>query len=72
VAEASAVAGGAAVQVAVAFRAELWTVIGTGPAKSVPAVVALTLGAGLATSLATAGLLTLQRRLSAATLTLYR
>jgi hypothetical protein len=61
VAEASAVAGGAAVQVAVAFRAELWTVIGTGPAKSVPALVALTLGAGLATSLATAGLLALRR-----------
>jgi hypothetical protein len=61
VAEASAVAGGAAVQVAVAFRAELWTVIGAGSAKSVPAVVALTLGAGLATSLATAGLLALRR-----------
>jgi peptidoglycan/LPS O-acetylase OafA/YrhL len=61
VAEASAVAGGAAVQVAVAFRAELGTVIGAGPAKSVPAVVALTLGAGLATSLATAGVLALRR-----------
>ena len=61
VAEASAVAGGAAVQVAVAFRAELGTVIGAGPAKSVPAVVVLTLGAGLATSLATAGLLALRR-----------
>lgn len=57
VAEASAVAGGAAVQVAVAFRAELWTVTGAGSARSVPALVALTLGAGLATSLATAGLL---------------
>ena len=33
----------------------------TGPAKSVPAVVALTLGAGLATSLATAGRLALRR-----------
>jgi hypothetical protein len=61
VAEASAVAGGAAVQVAVAFRAELWTDIGVESAKSVPALVALTLGAGLATSLATAGLLALRR-----------
>jgi hypothetical protein len=60
-AEAAAVAGGVAVQVAVAFRAELLTVIGTASGKSVPAVVALTLGAGLATSLATAGLLALRR-----------
>lgn len=56
-AEASLLAGCVTLQVATAFRDALWPVFGTGPLTSVPAVVALTLGAGLAASLVTAVLL---------------
>ncbi|MEU6319796.1 hypothetical protein [Streptomyces sp. NPDC047009] len=55
--EASVVAGCVAVSVATAFRDALWPVSGTGSLTSVPALVALTLGAGLATSMITAVLL---------------
>lgn len=61
VAEISVIAGCVAVQVAVTFRSALWTGIGAGSAKSLPALVALTFGAGVATSLATAGMLALRR-----------
>lgn len=57
IAEASAVAGCVAISVATAFRDALWPVFGTGPLTSVPALAALTLGAGLVTSLVTAALL---------------
>ncbi|MFI1073957.1 hypothetical protein [Streptomyces puniciscabiei] len=57
IAEASAVAGCVAISVATAFRDALWPVFGTGTLTSVPALAALTLGAGLATSLVTAALL---------------
>jgi hypothetical protein len=57
VAETSVVAACVAIQVAVAFRNALWPVIGAGSLTSVPALVALTLGAGLVASMATAGLL---------------
>jgi hypothetical protein len=53
VAETSVVAGCLAIQVAVAFRDPLWAGLGAGSPTSVPALVALTLGAGLVTSLAT-------------------
>ena len=56
VAEASAVAGCVAISVATAFRDALWPMFGTG-SLSVPAMAALTLGAGLTTSLVTAALL---------------
>ena len=56
IAEASAVAGCVAVSVATAFRDALWPVFGTG-SLSVPALAALTLGAGLVTSLVTAAVL---------------
>lgn len=58
VAEASVVAGCVAISVATAFRDALWPAFATGAPTSVPALAALTLGAGLATSLATAVLLT--------------
>ncbi|WEO96880.1 hypothetical protein A6P39_024200 [Streptomyces sp. FXJ1.172] len=57
IAEASAVAGCVAISAATAFRDALWPVFGTGPLTSVPALAALTLGAGLVTSLVTAALL---------------
>ncbi|MEV7384768.1 MULTISPECIES: hypothetical protein [unclassified Streptomyces] len=57
VAEASLVAGCVAISAATAFRDALWPVFGTGSLTSVPAMAALTLGAGLATFLATAALL---------------
>ncbi|MER6568671.1 hypothetical protein ABT288_21440 [Streptomyces sp. NPDC001093] len=57
IAEASAVAGCVAISAATAFRDALWPVFGTGSLTSVPALAALTLGAGLATSLVTAALL---------------
>ncbi|MCD9876449.1 hypothetical protein [Streptomyces guryensis] len=57
IAEASVVAGCIAISVATAFRDALWHVFGTGLLTSVPAVAALTLGAGLATSVGTAMLL---------------
>ncbi|GAA2501754.1 hypothetical protein [Streptomyces longisporus] len=57
IAEASAVAGCVAISVATAFRDALWPLFGTGSLTSVPALAALTLGAGLATSLVTAALL---------------
>ncbi|HEX6471487.1 MAG TPA: hypothetical protein VF069_20465 [Streptosporangiaceae bacterium] len=52
-AEASVIAGCVAIQIATAFRDALWP--GQRPLSSVPALVALTLGAGLVTSLFTAG-----------------
>jgi hypothetical protein len=52
--ETSVVAGCVAIQVALAFRNALWPAIGAGSPTSVPALVALTLGAGLVTSLVTA------------------
>ncbi|NUQ97382.1 MAG: hypothetical protein HOY79_12815 [Streptomyces sp.] len=57
IAEVSAVAGCVAISVATAFRDALWPVFGTGSLTSVPALAALTLGAGLVTSLVTAALL---------------
>ncbi|MGV4988572.1 hypothetical protein ACVB8X_37740 [Streptomyces sp. NRAIS4] len=57
IAEASAVAGCVTISVATAFRDALWPVFGTGSLTSVPALAALTLGAGLVTSLVTAALL---------------
>jgi hypothetical protein len=57
VAETSVVAGCLAIQVTLAFRDALWAALGAGSLTSVPALVALTLGAGLVTSLATAWLL---------------
>ncbi|MCW2859507.1 MAG: hypothetical protein JWP48_1215 [Actinoallomurus sp.] len=57
VAETSVLAGCLAIQVTVAFRDVLWAAIGAGSLTSVPSLVALTLGAGLVTCLATAWLL---------------
>lgn len=57
IAEASVVAGCIAISIATAFRDALWPVFGAGSLTSVPALAALTLGAGLATSLVTAALL---------------
>ncbi|MGW1916864.1 hypothetical protein ACWCQS_40815 [Streptomyces sp. NPDC002076] len=57
IAEAATVAGCVAISVATAFRDALWPVFGTGSLTSVPALAALTLGAGLVTSLVTAALL---------------
>ncbi|AOR32797.1 hypothetical protein BFF78_18530 [Streptomyces fodineus] len=57
IAEVSVVAGCVAISAATAFRDALWPVFGTGSLTSVPALAALTLGAGLATSLVTAALL---------------
>lgn len=57
IAEVSVVAGCVAISAATAFRDALWPVFGTGTLTSVPALAALTLGAGLATSLVTAALL---------------
>ncbi|MFC4050029.1 hypothetical protein ACFOY4_10070 [Actinomadura syzygii] len=54
VTETSVITGSVAIQVATAFRDALWP--GAAPLTSVPALVALTLGAGLLTSLVTAGL----------------
>ena len=56
IAETSVVAGCLAILVAIAFHDALWSALGTGP-LTVPSLVALTLGAGLAASLATAALL---------------
>jgi hypothetical protein len=56
-AEASVVAGCVAISAATAFRDALWPVFGTGSPTSVPALASLTLGAGAATSLVTAGFL---------------
>jgi hypothetical protein len=57
-AETSVVAGGVGIQVAVAFRDVLWRALGLdGSLTSVPALVALTFGAGLLTAVVTAGLL---------------
>ncbi|WP_433466469.1 hypothetical protein [Spirillospora sp. CA-128828] len=53
-AETSVVAGCVAILVTTAFRDVLWP--GAGPLTSVPALVALTLGAGLITSLAVTGM----------------
>jgi hypothetical protein len=61
VAETSVVAGCLAIQVTVAFRNPLWAGFGAGSLRSVPALVALTLGAGLATSLITACVLLARR-----------
>ncbi|MFJ9151977.1 hypothetical protein ACIRP7_28865 [Streptomyces sp. NPDC102270] len=55
--EASVVAGCIAISVARAFRDVLWSVFGSGSLTSVPALVALTLGAGLSPSMITAALL---------------
>lgn len=55
--EASAVAGCVAISAATAFRDALWALFGTGSLTSVPALAALTLGAGLVASLVTAALL---------------
>ncbi|MGW2649714.1 hypothetical protein ACWC2T_33570 [Streptomyces sp. NPDC001393] len=55
--EASLVAGCVAISVATAFRDMLWPVFGSGSLTSVPALVTLTLGAGLVTSVITAALL---------------
>jgi hypothetical protein len=57
VAEASVVAGCVAISLATAFRDALWPVFGTGSLTSVPALASLTLGAGAATALVTAGFL---------------
>lgn len=57
VAETSLAAGCVAVHAALAFRDALWHVAGAGPPTSAAAVLGLTLGAGLVTSLVTAGLL---------------
>jgi hypothetical protein len=57
VAETSVVASCVAIQVAVAFHDALGRAIGTGPPTSVPALAVLTLGPGLVTSLAAAGVL---------------
>ena len=57
VAEASMVAGCVAISASTAFRDALWPMFGTGSLTSVPAMAALTLGAGLVTSVATAALL---------------
>jgi hypothetical protein len=51
-AETSVVAGCVGTQVAVAFRDVLWRAFGGGPLTSVPALVTLTAGAGLVTSVA--------------------
>jgi hypothetical protein len=55
IAETSVVAGCIAILVAIAFHDALWSVLGTGPLTP-PALAALTLGAGLATSLVAAAL----------------
>ena len=52
--ETSVVAGCVAIQLATAFRDALWP--GPRPLTSVPALVALTLGAGLVASVVTAGM----------------
>ncbi|MER6024972.1 hypothetical protein [Streptomyces sp. NPDC001851] len=57
IAEASVVTGCVAISAATAFRDALWPVFGTGALTSVPALAALTLGAGLVTSLVTAAVL---------------
>ncbi|MER6072979.1 hypothetical protein ABT187_29860 [Streptomyces sp. NPDC001817] len=57
IAEASVVAGCVAISGATAFRDTLWPLFCTGSLTSVPAVAALTLGAGLVTSAGTAALL---------------
>ncbi|MHB6904168.1 hypothetical protein [Streptomyces sp. DB-54] len=57
IAEAAMVAGCVAISVATAFRDALWSVLGTGTLTSVPALAALTLGAGAATSVIAAALL---------------
>jgi hypothetical protein len=57
VVEASVVAGCVAIQLAVAFRDVLRPAIGAAALTSVPAVAAITLGAGLVTFMVTAGLL---------------
>lgn len=57
VAEASLVAGCVAISAATAFRDALGSLLGTGSPTSVPALAALTLGAGLAASAVTAALL---------------
>lgn len=56
IAEAAVVAGCLAILVAIAFHDALWSALGTGPLTS-QALAALTLGAGLVTSLVTAALL---------------
>lgn len=57
VAETSLAAGCVAVHGALAFRDALWRLAGVEPPRSAAALLALTLGAGLVTSLVTAGLL---------------
>ncbi|OLZ67539.1 hypothetical protein AV521_24615 [Streptomyces sp. IMTB 2501] len=57
IAEASVVAGCVAIGAATAFRDTLWPLFGTGALTSVPDLAALTLGAGLTTSVVTAALL---------------
>ncbi|MER6121800.1 hypothetical protein ABT173_03695 [Streptomyces sp. NPDC001795] len=57
IAEVSVVAGCVAISAATAFRDALWPLFGTGSLTSVPAMAALTLGAGLVTSVVTAALL---------------
>lgn len=56
IAETSIVAGCLAILVAIAFHNALWSAFGTGP-LTFPALAALTLGAGLATSSVTATML---------------
>ncbi|MFR0357539.1 hypothetical protein [Streptomyces sediminimaris] len=57
IAEVSVVAGCVAISAATAFRGALWPVFGTGPLTSVPALAALTLGAGAVTTVVTAAVL---------------
>ncbi|HVX47281.1 MAG TPA: hypothetical protein VHC49_25540 [Mycobacteriales bacterium] len=54
IAESSMVAGCLGILAAIAFHDSLWAAVGTGRLDSVPALVALTLGGGVAGSLATA------------------
>lgn len=55
--EASVIVGCVTVQVSVAFRDTLWSLIGSGPLESVPVLAALTLGAGAVATLLTAAII---------------
>jgi hypothetical protein len=59
-AESAAVAGGAAVQAAIAFHDPLWHLVRGSPLASVPALAALTLSPGAVAALAAAGFVLLR------------
>jgi len=51
------VVGCVTIQVAVAFRDNLWGLVGSGPLDSVPVLAALTLGAGALATLPAAAIM---------------